>query len=125
MRNKLLLGFKRYMIPVPHVIWQIPISRNTQEMEAELGFMSEEHHLVRNYVVRELPRIGEPLSPEHIADRLNLPVARVSVILDDLEKHMTFLFRDRQRAVDWAYPVTVEHTPHHVTYNTGEQGYAA
>jgi len=76
-------------------------------------------------MVRELHRIREPLSPEYVAERLDLPVARVSVILDDLEKHMTFLFRYRQRAVDWAYPVTVERTPHNVTYNTGEQGYAA
>jgi len=87
--------------------------------------MSEEHHLVRDFAVRELPRIGEPLTPEVIAGRLGLAVARVESLLDDLEKNMTFVCRDPQGAVAWAYPVTVDTTPHHVTFSTGEQLYSA
>ena len=79
----------------------------------------------RNFVVRELPNAGEPLSPEFIAQELDLPVSRVNLILEELEKHLTFLFRNKQGAVTWAYPVTVDRTPHHVTFNTGEQIYAA
>jgi hypothetical protein len=60
-----------------------------------------------------------------IAQALDLPLARVVEILADLEQHMTFLFRDEQGAVVWAYPVTVERTPHHVTFESGEQIYAA
>ena len=30
-----------------------------------------------------------------------------------------------QGAVTWAYPVTVDQTPHHLTFNTGEKIYAA
>jgi len=87
--------------------------------------MSEEHHLVRDFAVRELPRVGEPLPPELIAQALELPLARAVALLDDLEEGMTFLFRDEQGAVTWAYPVTVDQTPHHVTFSTGEQVYAA
>jgi hypothetical protein len=87
--------------------------------------MSDEHHSVRNFVVRELPGVGEPLSPEFIAQKLNLPTDRVEVILDELEKHMTFLFRNAEGAVVWAYPVTVASTPHEVTFSTGEQLYSA
>ena len=94
-------------------------------MEAALGFMSPEHHRVRNLVVRELPGVGEPLSPAFIAEKLSLPVDRVEAILDELEKRMTFLFRNSDGAVVWAYPVTVEATPHHVTFSTGEQVYSA
>ena len=83
--------------------------------------MSEEHHLVRDFAVRELPNAGEPLAPVVIASRLDLPVARVQSILDDLEKNMTFICRNPQGAVAWAYPVTVETTPHHVSFSTGEQ----
>jgi hypothetical protein len=50
---------------------------------------------------------------------------KVVHILNDLEKHMNFLFRNRQGEVTWAYPVTVEKTPHHLTFSTGEQIYAA
>ena len=87
--------------------------------------MSEEHQLVRNYVVQALPRVGKPLSAEYIADKMNIHIDRVKVILDDLEQHMTFLCRYGQSAVNWAYPVTVDRTPHSIAYSTGERGYAA
>jgi len=113
------------MIPIPRMLWQKRMSKWAERMEREHGFMSEEHHNVRNFVVREIPRVGEPLSPEFVAQKLNLPVARVKSILDELEKHMAYLFRNSAGAVVWAYPVTVEPTPHHVTFSTGEQVYAA
>ena len=94
-------------------------------MKASLGFMTEEHHLVREFAVRELPRVGAPLSPDLIAKELDLPEERVVGILDDLEKHLTFVCRDAAGAVVWAYPVTAETTPHHVTFSSGEKLYAA
>jgi hypothetical protein len=87
--------------------------------------MTEEHHRIRNFVVTELPRAGEPLSPEFIAQALKLPLDQVVGILDDLEKHMSFLFRNEQGAVEWAYPVTVDQTPHRMTFSTGERVNAA
>jgi hypothetical protein len=125
MNNNLLLGLFRCVLPVPRALWQMQVSRNTRHLDGGLAFMSAEHHLIRNFVVRELPRLGKPLSPDSIAQNLNLPISQVETILDDLEKHMTFLFRNEQGAVTWAYPVTVDRTPHHLTLNTGEQVYAA
>lgn len=125
MGNQALLGFKRYMIPIPGPIWRAVVLKNARKLEMELSFMSEEHHLVRNYVVQTLSRTGESLSAEHIASKMNMPIELVRVILDDLEKHMTFLCRYGQSSVNWAYPVTVDQTPHHITYSTGERGYAA
>jgi hypothetical protein len=113
------------MIPIPAIIWQRQISGSVKKIDAGLGFMAEDHHQVRNFVVRELPHAGKPLSPESIGQKLNLSISRVNVILDELEKHLTFLFRNEQGAVAWAYPVTVEKTPHRVTFSSGEQGYAA
>jgi hypothetical protein len=114
------------MIPLPRVLlWERLVRRSARGTEAELGFMSEEHHLVRDFAVRELPRVGKPLSPEFIAQELSLPVARVQGILHELAQHMTFVCRNEQGEVAWAYPVTVETTPHHVTFGTGEEGYAA
>lgn len=120
MNDSLLLGLWRTMLPVPRAIWHKHLGG-----DAQLDFMSEEHHQVRNFCVRELPRVGEPLSPAFIAQELNLPQARVTDILDELEQHMTFLFRNERGEVTWAYPVTVEHTPHRITISTGEQVYAA
>lgn len=120
MKDNLLLGVWRYLVPIPRPIWQSQISGRS-----DLDFMSEAHHRVRNWVVTELPRAGQPLSPEAIAGALSLPFDRVIDILDELERRMTFLFRSDGRSVTWAYPVTVEPTPHRVTFSTGEQIYAA
>ena len=125
MSETILMGQGRQIVKIPREGWEHHLSQVPHHTEARLSFMSEEHHLVRYFVVRELPRVGEPLSPEFIAQELNLPIARVNVILDELEKHLTFLFRNEQGAVAWAYPVTVDSTPHHATFSTGEQVYAA
>jgi hypothetical protein len=107
------------------MVWQGHVTKSAEGTVAKLAFMSEEHHLVRDFVVMEIPRVGEPLPPETIAGALDLPLERVVVLLDELEKNMTFLFRNEHGAVTWAYPVTAAQTPHRVAFSTGEQGYAA
>ena len=125
MRNNLLLGIWRLIVALPAPLWQQEVARQARASAAALGFMSAEHHRVRDFVVRELPRARRPLTPAAIAESLDLPVERVRALLEELEKHMTFLFRNEQGEVTWAYPVTVERTPHRVTFSTGEQVYAA
>jgi len=125
MNNPLLLGLWRLTVSIPPRLWQAVISRQARDAVAGLGFMSEDHHRVRDFAVRELPRVSQPLSPAFIAEQLALPVERVTALLDDLEQHMTFLFRGDDGAVTWAYPVTVDRTPHHVTFSSGETCYAA
>jgi len=125
MSDALLRGFSRFMVPIPRMLWRMQVSKRGEKIGAGLGFMSEEHHRVRNFVVRELPGAGEPLSPGFIAERLELTIDRVVAILDELEKRMTFLFRDGRGSVAWAYPVTVDTTPHHVAFGGGEQVFSA
>jgi hypothetical protein len=125
MTKRLLLGLWRAILPIPRHVWQGQVARSEHSGHARLSFMTDDHHRVRDFVVLELPRLGVPLPPELIAEKLNLPLDRVTAILDELEKHLTFLFRNEQGAVTWAYPVTVERTPHRVTFSTGERVYAA
>ncbi len=125
MSETILMGKGGKITKLRREEWKNGITNASQNIKGRLSFMSDEHHLVRNFVVKELPRVGKPLSPEFISEKLNLPVDRVNAILDELEKHLTFLFRNGQGAVAWAYPVTVDSTPHHVTFGTGEQVYAA
>jgi hypothetical protein len=87
--------------------------------------MSAEHHQIRRFVVTELPRRGVALGPPAISEALQLPVTRVSEILDDLERNLFFLARNEEGDVSWAYPVTVDETPHRVSFSTGERLYAA
>ena len=116
MADNVLLGVSRLMVPIPRFIWQRQVSG-----EANLDFMSSDHHRVHDFVVMEIPKIGKPLSPAYIAQALDLPPARLSAILDDLETHLTFLFRNPQGEVEWAYPVTAACTPHHVAFSSGER----
>jgi hypothetical protein len=115
----------RHWIPIPQWIWHRVVARHARTITAGLGFMSPDHHRVRNFAVRELPRVGEPLSAQAISESLGLSVDRVEAILDDLAQNMTFVCLDGERAITWAYPVTVEATPHHLAFETGERMTAA
>ncbi|UCF84817.1 MAG: hypothetical protein JSV50_04085 [Desulfobacteraceae bacterium] len=125
MSNKLMSGIWHYMLTIPPFLWEKQILKAKKRIETELDFMSDEHRMVHHCVVKDLPRVGEPLSPEFVANKLDLATDRVTSVFNELEEHMTFLFRNSEGAVVWAYPVTVEETPHHVTFSTGEQLYAA
>jgi hypothetical protein len=125
MKNTLLLGIGRVAFGLPERLWQRQVAAQAKRAAKSLAFLSEDHHRVRDFAVRELPRLGKPLAPDLIARELDLPLDRTQTILDDLEKQMTFLYRTDGQSVTWAYPVTVEPTPHRVTFHSGEQSYAA
>ena len=125
MSETVLQGQGRRITQLPRKTWEEHLSRVPQHSETRLGFMSEEHHLVRYFVVRELPRTGKPIQPESISQSVKLPVARVNAILDELERNLLFVVRDSQGAVAWAFPVTVDETPHELAFSTGERLYGA
>lgn len=120
-----MLGLWRYIINIPPFLWQKQIDKGKKRFEQVYGSLSDEFRMIHHFVVRELPYIGKPLAPESIATRLELSADRVKDALDHLEKRMTFLYRNKNGEVVWAYPVTVEKTPHKITFSTGEQLYAA
>ncbi len=125
MRKRPLLGLNRFMISIPRLLWERQVVGKARAAEVRLGFMSEDHHRVRDFVVREIPAAGGPLSPELIAERLSLSAERTNSILDELEKRLIFLFRNDAGAVAWAYPVTADPTPHEALLSTGERVHAA
>jgi len=125
MNETILMAQGERMTEIPRKDWEEGLAAVPGHVAAGLAFMTGDHHRVRNFVVRELPRAGSALTPEFIAGSLNLAVAQVKTLMDELEKHMTFLFRNEQGAVTWAYPVTVDPTPHRITFNTGENLFAA
>ena len=125
MSNKLLTGVWRMLVGVPPVLWEKQIQKVRRKVEKSTRFMSQEHRRIHHYVVRELPRVGEPIPAERAARDLALSMEQTVAILGDLEEHLTFLYRNEQGQVVWAYPVTVEKTPHRITFGSGERLYAA
>ncbi len=125
MKDALLLGVWKYLLRIPGFAWKAQIGDMSKLNAARLAFMTDDHHKVRDFVVTEIAAKGVPLTPVHISQALQIETGRVIEILDELEKNMTFLYRNPDGEVTWAYPVTVEKTPHRLTFSTGEHIYAA
>jgi len=125
MSETILIGRGRQFTSMPRSQWEEQLRKVPQAMKTRLSFMTRQHHLVRYFVVRTLPRIGRPIPPDMIAAKLNLPLPRVNAILAELEKKLFFLVRDEHGHVAWTYPVTAVKTPHHLSFSTGERIYAA
>jgi len=123
--KSVLVGRGREIEEMPQTTWEQQLALVPERQEDRLGFMTDEHHAVRYFVVKELTRQGRPLEPALISDRLDLPESRVVELLDELEKNLLFLVRNDTGAVSWAFPVTVDRTPHRLSFSTGERLYGA
>jgi hypothetical protein len=121
MVDTVLIGRGDTISSIPQREWEHELSLAPQSISRRLAFMSDEHHLVRNFVVRGLPRLGRPISVAEISRALGLTRTRTASIVDDLEKHLFFLVRGDGAEVSWAFPVTAEKTGHHLVFSTGER----
>jgi hypothetical protein len=122
----LLLGRGQTFTEMPTSDWLAQLAEVPASMTSRLAFMSPEHHLVRNFAVRELPHEGRrAMNPRRMAATIGLPSQRVLEILNDLERNLFFLVRNAAGRISWAFPVTVETTPHRLTLSTGEQTHGA
>ena len=125
MKASVLSVAENQVAEIPTELWKQHVKQTAKEIYKVLDFMTEDHHRVRYFAVRELPRIGKPIPPERIAKELDLSFSKTTEILDDLEKHLFFLVRNKKGAVLWAFPVTADKTPHRATFSTGESINAA
>ena len=119
--NIIFLGRGREIRTVSDQAFREGLDHVASGISPRLAFMTREHHRVRDFVVRELPRIRRPIAPRDIARATGLAVPRVVVVLDDLERHLFFLVRNRAGHVEWAFPVTAAATAHRLTFSTGER----
>lgn len=92
-----------------------------QHMAKRLAFMSRDHHAVRDFVVREIPRRRHAISLGEIASGTGIDSRRVASIVTQLEERLFFLVRNAEGDVSWAFPVTTERTAHHMRFSTGEE----
>jgi hypothetical protein len=125
MNELVLLGTGNQILSISQTRWEEQVARAPEHVAKRLNFMSATHHRVRYFVVKEIIRLGRPLSPVYIAEKLGLPQHQVATILEELERHLFFLTRNDSGAVAWAYPVTAEPTPHQVVFSSGERVFAA
>lgn len=125
MEAKILLGRDQKILEVPQATWQQHLTQIPQHSQARLNFMTNVHHQIRYFVVKEMVNRQKPIEPEFISEKLNMPLEGVKLVLEELERKLFFLVRNAQGAVAWAYPVTVETTPHRLNFSSGERLYGA
>lgn len=125
MNESILIGQGLDFNRMSYETWQKNLKHIPLEQNPRLFFMTPEHHKVRYYVVRELPKRGTPIHPEIISMELGISFDRTTEILDELEKNLFFLVRNKAGEVQWAFPVTAEKTPHKLKFKSGESLYAA
>ena len=123
--RRVLLGFNRRMIPIPWFLFTRILRREASKTKRVLGGLDDGHRHVHHFVVKKLPSLARPMSPDFIAEHLKLDLARVIQILDELERRLIFLYRPGGRDVVWAYPITAEPTPHRLAFSSGERVWAA
>jgi hypothetical protein len=125
MEEVILLGNEHEIIEIPLETWKQHLTQIPQHGQSRLDFMTDVHHQVRYFVVEEMTYKQTPIEPEYISGKLKLPLERVKLILEELERNLFFLVRNEQGAVAWAFPVTVEITPHRLSFTSGERLYGA
>jgi hypothetical protein len=121
MTETVLIGRGDTISTIPRRDWEHELSSAPEAIGRRLKFMSHDHHLVRNHVVRELPRLGRPIPLVDISHALHLTRKRTKSIVEDLEGNLFFLVRGNGEEVSWAFPVTAEETGHHLVFSTGER----
>lgn len=70
MNKSLLSGVWRFLSRIPQPIWQQEVARSARAVEKWHAFMTEAHHRVQDFVVRELFRLSQSIPPEAITQRL-------------------------------------------------------
>ena len=125
MEEKILLGRDREILETPEAAWKHELAQIPQHGQARLNFMTDAHHQIRYFVVKEMVTRQKPIEPELISEKLGISLDRVNTLLGELERKLFFLVRNERGAVAWSYPITVETTPHKLSFSSGERLYAA
>jgi hypothetical protein len=125
MEEVILLGRGQKMLEVPQATWKQHLAQIPQHSQARLSFMTDTHHQIRYFVVKELASRQKPIEPEYISKKLSIQLELVKSTLEELERNLFFLARNEHGDVAWAYPVSVVITPHKIEFSSGERLYAA
>ena len=125
LKGHVRVGLWGTTLPIPAFIINKLISSGIKKAKRNVQRFSEDKKNIHHFVVRELPKVGRPISLDYISDNLKISPEKVERLVNELENEKTFLYRNNSDEINWAYPVTVDKTPHRVIFSTGEQVNAA
>lgn len=116
-----LLGRGDDLVPVPQADWWRELQAHMPRARQRFEALPPLHRAVRRAAVLRLGSTGRPVPPEDIAAELGAAPSDVAAAMADLERALFFIVRDDAGAASWAFPVTADATPHHLTFSTGER----
>jgi hypothetical protein len=91
----ILLGREQEMLEIPQATWKQHLTQVPQLGQSRLNFMTDTHHQIRYFVVKEMANLQKPIEPEFISEQLRLPLEQVRPILEELERKLFFLVKTR------------------------------
>ncbi len=125
LKKKAFVGIWRFMIPLPQAMVKKDSNAMANAICRRTADVSDEERKVHYFVVKTLTDTAEPVTSEHIAEKLDMPLDRVKAIVDKLEEMKIFFYRYNSPGINWAYPVTAEECGYKMTSNEGAQFNAA
>ena len=114
-----------HMIPIPSPAVRYQTKRESERWSRINARLTPLEAEVRRLAVRHLPASGSPLTAQAIAEHGGFTTPEVATALEELHRKLGFLAINQEGAVTWAYPVTADGSPHHLTFETGERMTAA
>jgi len=125
LKFRMLMGIGKFMVPIPQVIASKGLDKSVSGMRTKADILSPEERKIHHFVVSRIAETKTPLTAEQVGKGLDLPADRVEATIDKLEVLKTFLYRSDGKEINWAYPLSLEDTGHHLTDSTGERFFAA
>jgi len=121
MTRGVLLGFFRWILPVPAGCWDKKFDGMLQQLKEKDKFMTGEHRTLYGFAIMRLVETVKSLTSEEAAQKLNLPLERVNQLLDELEKRAGVITRHADGAIVSAGPVTLDKTSQRLVLSLGEE----
>jgi hypothetical protein len=125
LKHKMFVGFRGFMIRIPPRLAARGSKKGEKSTAANAARLSKEERRVHHFIVMKMAVVKDPITAELVASELKMPNDRVNEIINKLESLKTFIYRSGGKAINWAYPFSLENTGFRMTASTGEQFFAA
>ena len=125
LKHKLYMGFRGFMMRIPPLLSNKGAKKGENTAKANADCLSREERSVHHFIVMKMAVVKDPITTELIASEIGMPKDQVNQIIDKLENLKTFIYRDDGKAINWAYPLSLEDTGFRMTASSGEQFFAA
>ena len=125
LKHKLYMGFRGFMMRVPPLLSDKGAKKGEKGAKANADCLSRDERSVHHFIVMKMAVVKDPITTELIAGEIGMPKDQVNQIIDKLENLKTFIYRDDGKAINWAYPLSLEDTGFRMTASSGEQFFAA